>query len=212
MQFVCMILLPCSLAVGAVLCTCLIFSAVWIFCNILYFCRNRKKNSRDTSHDTNGTKLKFIVPRVMLSYGIKKGFQAPLNWRIVNFGGFNVLRIFSYETFDSQESIGNFLQDCIPIAQFHRKISKRFNLLETILCFVCFLWCYQRDPLHISCVFHSCRIRKTCYFNSYVFPIPMFFLFCVSKGPLSFMMIYYYSWDKGKKSILFQSLEQQDNK
>lgn len=56
----------------------------------------------------------------------------------------------------------------------------------------CILWYNQRALLSISCVFNSCRIRKTYNFNSYVFYIPVFFLSYVSKGtPFFFFPVFY---------------------
>jgi hypothetical protein len=53
------------------------------------------------------------------------------------------------------------------------------------------MWYNQRALLSISCVFNSCRIRKTYNFNSYVFHIPVFFLSCVSKGtPFLFFPVF----------------------
>jgi hypothetical protein len=45
-----------------------------------------------------------------------------------------------------------------------------------------FLWCYQRHSYLSSFVFNSYRIQNIHHLNSYIFPIPIFFLSSIPKG------------------------------
>lgn len=80
-----------------------------------------------------------------------------------NFGGFSFLR--NFYMFVRRE--WKFFIGLHFYSQFHRK--KEEDVQQFWKPFSLFVFCYWRDYLHFSFVFHSCKIKETHPFNSCIF-------------------------------------------